>query len=83
MNHDTDYLPTEVYNSHNQLSENRQGFSQLLDTRVCDIRPVPTEGFARYGFVGGQTLKVRRPDLGEIGLSDAEIEHAIVYGITM
>jgi hypothetical protein len=78
-----DAIPAEICQSHNQNSENRQGLSQLLDTRICDIRPVSTERFARFGFVGGQTLKVRRPDLGEVGLSDAEIEHAIVYGITM
>jgi hypothetical protein len=80
---ETDYLPTEIYNSHNQLSESRQGLSQLLDTRICDIRPLSTERLARFGYVGGQALKVRRPDIGEVGLSKSEIEHAIQYGITM
>jgi hypothetical protein len=83
MNHETDYLPAEIYNSHNQPSENRQGLSQLLDTRICDIRPLLPERLARFGYVGGQALKVRRPDIGEIGLSPSEIEHAVQYGITM
>jgi hypothetical protein len=83
MNHEADYLPAEIYNSHNQTSENRQGPSQLLDTRICDIRPVLPERLARFGYVGGQALKVRRPDIGEVGLSKSEIEHAVQYGITM
>ena len=78
-----DNIPTEICQSHNKTSENRQGLSQLLDTRICDIRPVSTERFARFGFVGGQTLKVRRPDIGEIGLSESEINHAVQYGIAM
>lgn len=82
MNHEADYLPAEIYNSHNQPSENRQGLSQLLDTRICDIRPLSTRQAQRFGYVGGQTLKIRRPDLGETGLSDAEIEHCMVYGIS-
>jgi hypothetical protein len=80
---DTDYLPTEIYNSHNQSGENRQGLSQLLDTRICDIRPVLSERLARFGYVGRQALKVRRPDIGEIGLSKSEIDHVIQYAITM
>jgi hypothetical protein len=83
MNHDTDYLPAEIYNSHHQPSENRQGLSQLLDTRICDIRPVLPEKFTRISFVGDRSFKIRTPEFGEVGLSQSEIDHAIQYGITM
>ena len=79
---DPDYLPAEIYNTHNQPVENRQGLSQFLDTRICDIRPVSTRQSQRIGYVGGQTFKVRLPDIGEIGLSKSEIDHAITYGIS-
>ena len=79
---DTDYLPAEIYNTHNQLSENRQGLSQLLDTRVPADRPVSVGQSQRISFIGGQTFKVRRPDIGETGLSDAEIDHAMTYGVS-
>ena len=83
MNHETDYLPAEIYNTHNQPIENRQGLSQLLDTSFFGARPVFPEKFTRISFVGGEALKVRRPDIGEIGLSKSEIDHAVQHGITM
>ena len=80
---ETNYLPAEIYNTRHQLSEDRQGLSELLDTRVPAARPVPIGQPQRVSFIGGSTLKVRRPDIGETGLSDAEIEIAINYGITI
>ena len=78
-----DYLPAEIYNTHNKPSENRQGLSQLLDTRICDIRPVSAQGFTRVSFIGSRTFKVRTPEIGEIGLSQSEIDHAIDNAIYM
>ena len=79
---ETNYLPTEIYNTRHQLSENRQGLGELCDTRVPAARPVPIGQPQRVSYVGGQTLKVRLPYLGETGLSESEIEHAINYGIS-
>ena len=80
---DPDYLPAEIYNTHNQHVENRQGLSQLLDTRICDIRPVSTQGFTRVSFIGSRTFAIRTPEIGEVGLSQSEIDHAIANAIYM
>jgi hypothetical protein len=81
MNYDP--VSTQICQSHNQLIENRQGLSQLLDTRICDIRPVQSQEFTRISYSGSRTFKVRTPEFGEVGLSQSEIDHAIQYGITM
>lgn len=77
-----DTVPTQICEPHHTTGENRQGLSQLLDTRICDIRPVSIGQFTRVSFIGGSALKIRRPEPGEIGLSDAEIDHAMTYGIS-
>ena len=77
-----DTVPAQICEPHHKTGENRQGFSQLLDKRICDIRPVSARQSQRIGYVGGQTLKIRLPDLGETGLSKAEEDHARIYGIS-
>jgi hypothetical protein len=66
-----------------QYSKVRQDLRNVVDTRLCTNRPAQLGQIERAGYVGGQTLKVRRPDLGEVGLSKSEIDHAIQYRITM
>jgi hypothetical protein len=83
MNHESDYLPTEIYNSHNQPSENRQDLRNVVDTRIPADRPLPVIQFERFSYTAPEKLKIRSPDIGEIGLSQSEIEHAVQYGITM
>ena len=79
---DTDYLPAEIYNTRHQLSKDRQGLSELLDTRVPADRSVSVGQSQRISYVGGEIFKVRRPDIGETGLSEAEIDHAMTYWVS-
>jgi hypothetical protein len=78
-----DPVPTQICQSHNTTGENRQGLSQLLDTSFFGARPVLPEKFTRISFVGDRSFKIRTPNIGEIGLSEAEINHAIAYAIYM
>lgn len=76
-------VSTQICEPHHTTGENRQGFSQLLDTRICDIRPVLPQEFTRVSFIGSRTFKVRTPEIGEVGLSQSEIDHAIDNAIYM
>jgi hypothetical protein len=81
MNHDT--IPIEVRSHDNQHSKSGQNLCDVVHTRLCTDRPAQSGQLERASYVGGKTLKVRRPDPGEVGLSQSEIDHAIQYGITM
>jgi hypothetical protein len=78
-----DTISIQFCKNNYQHSEVRQGLRNVVNCRFSENRPISIGEFTPDSYRGGQTLKVRRPDLGEIGLSDAEIEHAIVYGITI
>ena len=78
-----DTVPAQICEPHHTTGENRQGLSQLLDTRICDIRPVSTQGFTRLSFSRSGAIKIRVADEGETKLSMEEIEHAVVYGTSV
>lgn len=75
-------LPTEIHRPHNSNSESGSDLRKLGDSRISTDRPIPARQSPRISFTGGETLKIRLPDLGETGLSDAEIDHAMTYGIS-
>ena len=79
---DTNTVSTKIYQSRHTTGENRQRLSQLLDTRVSENRLVSIGQSQRIGYVGGQIFKVRLPDIGETGLSEAEIDHAMTHGVS-
>jgi hypothetical protein len=78
-----DTIPSAICKYDYQYSKVRQDLRNVVDTRLFTDRPAQFEQLERAGYVGGQTLKVRRPDPSEVGLSKSEIDHAIQYGITM
>lgn len=77
-----DTLPSQIRLPHYQFSQIGQGLRELVNSRVPAARPVPTMQPQRVSFIGGQTFKIRCPDIGETALSKAEIEIAISEGIT-
>lgn len=77
-----DTLPSQVCLPHYQFSPMGQNLRELVNSRVPAARPVPTMQPQRIGYVGGQTLQIRCPDIGETALSASEIEIAISEGIT-
>lgn len=75
-------ISTEVYKPHYSTGKTGQKLRKLGDLRVSANRFVSAGESQRISFTGGQTLKIRRPDLGETGLSESEIDHAMTYGIS-
>lgn len=79
---DANYLPAAIYQAHNTIGENRQGLSQLLDTRVSADRSISVGQPQRISYVGGEIFKVRLPNIGETGLSESEIDYAMTHGVS-
>lgn len=77
-----DTLPSPICLPHYQFSQMGQKLRELVNNRVPAARPVPVMQPQRVSYVGGQTLKIRCPDIGETALSASEIEVAISEGIT-
>lgn len=77
-----DTMPTEICNDNPRDCEMGQNLRELVDTPLFGVRPVQPKQFERISFIGGQIFKVRLPNIGETGLSDAEIDHAMNHGIT-
>lgn len=78
-------LPTEICKPSHILSQQssvRQEICERSDSGVFGIRPVSAWQSQRISFTGGQICKIRRPDLGETGLSQCEIDHAELHGIS-
>lgn len=73
---------TTIRNDNSRNSETGQNLCELVDTPLFGTRPVQPQKFTRVSYVGGEIFKVRRPDIGETGLSDAEIDHAMTYGVS-
>ena len=73
---------TAICNDNPRNSESGQNLCELVDTPLFGTRPVQPREPQRISFIGGQTFKVRLPDIGEIGLSDAEVDHAMTYGVS-
>ena len=77
-----DTVPTAICSDNFRNGESGQSLCELVDTPLFGTRPVQPRESQRISYVGGQTFKVRLPDIGEIGLSNSEIDHAIAYGIS-
>lgn len=80
---ETNHLPTEVYQHSYRDSETGQDLRQLVDTPFLGARSAQSQVFTRVSFVGSRTFAIRTPEIGEVGLSDSEIQHAINHGITI
>lgn len=80
---ETNHLPAEVYQHSYRDSETGQDLRQLVNTPVLGARPAQSQEFTRVSFVGSRTFAIRTPEIGEVGLSQSEIDHAIANAIYM
>lgn len=77
-----DSVSTKICYPHYQFSQTGQDLRKLGYSQLFGARPIPVMQLAPIGFTGGRAIKVRRPDIGETGLSSGEIQVAIEQGIS-
>jgi hypothetical protein len=80
MNYDA--IPETLRGLNLELGKDRPSLRELGNIGLSKARPLSIGKSQRISFVGGETLKIRSPDLGETGLSTDEIKHAFYFGIT-
>lgn len=66
----------------NQAQNNIQLPRRLINVRGPQSRTPAHMKVPHITFVGGQIVYIRRPDLGETPLSEAEMEIAVAKGIS-
>lgn len=77
-----DTLPSQICSAHYGAFFAGQNLRELVNSRVPAPRPLPAMQPQSISFIGGETIKIRRPDIGETALSPSEIEIAISEGIS-
>lgn len=77
-----DTISSKIRSPHNSTGKTGQDLCKLGNTRISTDRPVPVERLESDGNGGSATFKVRIPHIGETGLSDAEVDHAMTHGVS-
>ena len=77
-----DTISSQVRIPHNPTGKTGQDLRKLVNNPLGNARPLPVERLEGASNGGSASFKVRLPNIGETGLSDAEIYHAMTYGVS-